>query len=269
MSDLPFDLPHLQPGWVWLVGAGPGDPGLITLLAERGLREADVVVYDALVNKAILELAAPAATLEFAGKRGGRPSASQADISERLVLHARDGKRVVRLKGGDPFIFGRGGDEGLALVRAGVPFRVVPGITAATGGLAYAGIPATHRDINSTVTFLTGHGAGGDLPGDTDWPSLARSSPVLVIYMGARFLGRIARELMAAGRPPDEPVAVISRATLPDQRVVVSTLARCQAEVAAAQLPSPTLIVVGKAVELRRRLDWLPGASAGLRDDEA
>jgi uroporphyrin-III C-methyltransferase len=149
-------LPPVEKGWVWLVGAGPGDPGLLTVLALAALQQADVVVYDALVDESILKLARPGATIEYAGKRGGRPSPRQRDISLRLIELARAGKRVVRLKGGDPFMFGRGGEEALALVEARIPFRVVPGVTSGTGGLAYAGIPATHRDVNHAVTFVTG-----------------------------------------------------------------------------------------------------------------
>jgi len=161
-------MPEFLPGWVWLAGAGPGDPGLLTLLAAHALRSADHVVYDALVDEAVLALAGPGTELEFAGKRGGKPSPKQADISLRLVQLARAGRRVLRLKGGDPFVFGRGGEEALSLVAAGLPFRVVPGVSAGIGGLAYAGLPVTHRDINSVVTFLTGHGSSGLVPDTID-----------------------------------------------------------------------------------------------------
>ncbi|MEX0814794.1 MAG: uroporphyrinogen-III C-methyltransferase, partial [Dongiaceae bacterium] len=222
MQGLRF--PAFEPGWVWLAGAGPGDPGLLTLLAAHALRHADVVVYDALVSPAVLAQAGPGAALEYAGKRGGRPSPRQPDISLRLVRLAREGRRVLRLKGGDPFVFGRGGEEALALVAAGVPFRVVPGISAGIGGLAYAGIPVTHRDINSAVTFVTGHDAAGAVPEQVDWSALARGSPVLVIYMALKHLETIAGRLLAAGRRADEPVAVVSRATTPEQRVLETTL---------------------------------------------
>ncbi|MFQ6017683.1 MAG: uroporphyrinogen-III C-methyltransferase, partial [Kiloniellaceae bacterium] len=149
MDDLPTGLPDFEPGWVWLAGAGPGDAGLITLHALHGLRHADVVVYDALVGEDVLGLARPGSSLQFAGKRGGKPSPRQADISHRLVQLARESKRVLRLKGGDPFVFGRGAEEALALVAAGVPFRIIPGISSGIGGLAYAGIPVTHRDVNA------------------------------------------------------------------------------------------------------------------------
>src|SRR5881275_1068267 len=157
-------LPDFLPGSVWLVGAGPGDPGLLSVLALHALDHADIVVYDALVDRRILALARPGAALDYAGKRGGRPSPSQPDISAKLIELARAGQRVLRLKGGDPCVFGRGGEEALALADAGIPFRIVPGITAGIGGLAYAGIPVTHRDIASAVTFVTGHGRNGAEP---------------------------------------------------------------------------------------------------------
>src|SRR5438128_2347693 len=216
-----LQLPEFRPGSVWLVGAGPGDPGLLSVLALHALAHADTVVYDALVDPRILHLARPGARLHFAGKRGGRPSPSQPDISARLIRLARAGSRVLRLKGGDPCVFGRGGEEALALAGAGVPFRIVPGITAGIGGLAYAGIPVTHRDINSAVTFLTGHNSDGAVSGGLDWDAIARGAPVLVLYMASRHLRSVAGRLMSAGRHSTEPVAVISKATTPAQRVFV------------------------------------------------
>jgi uroporphyrin-III C-methyltransferase len=256
------DLPELEPGWVWLVGAGPGDPGLLTLTAHHALGQADVVIYDALVGEGVLALARPGAALEFAGKRGGRPSPRQADISRRLVQLARDGQRVLRLKGGDPFVFGRGGEEALALVEAGVPFRIVPGISAGIGGLAYAGIPVTHRDTNSAVTFLTGHNLTGKVPDDLDWTAIARGSPVIVIYMALKHLEHIAGRLLAAGRAPDEPVAIVSKASTDAQRVLETSLARCHGDAVAEGIEPPCVVVVGRVVELRKGLDWL-GALAG------
>ena len=264
MQGSSYKPPSFEPGWVWLAGAGPGDPGLLTLHALHGLEHADIVVYDALVGKGILELAGARAVLEFAGKRGGRPSPEQRDISRRLVELARDGKRVLRLKGGDPLVFGRGAEEALALVAADVPFRLIPGITAGTGALAYAGIPLTHRDTNSVVTFLTGHGATGGVPGNVDWDAISRGSPVLVIYMPLRQLGAIADRLLAAGRPPGEPVAVIGRATTADQSVVETTLATCAADAEGGGIEPPAIMVVGEVVRLRAGLDWL-GALAGRR----
>src|SRR5205814_3769318 len=215
-------LPDFAPGSVWLVGAGPGDPGLLSALALHALNEADTLVYDALVDPRILELARPGATLDYAGKRGGRPSPSQPDISARLIRLAQAGNRVLRLKGGDPCVFGRGAEEALALAAAGIPFRIVPGITAGIGGLAYAGIPVTHRQTNSAVTFLTGHDSGGEVPGALDWDAIARGAPVLVLYMASRHLPNIVTRLLAGGRRSDEPVAIISRATTPGQSVLVS-----------------------------------------------
>jgi len=262
MDKLPFTLPALEPGWVWLVGAGPGDPGLLSLLALQALRQAEIVVYDALVDPRILELARPEAIREFAGKRGGKPSPTQPDISARLVRHARAGKRVLRLKGGDPFVFGRGGEEALALVAGGIPFRVVPGITSSIGGLAYAGIPVTHRETNHVVTFVTGHGVSGDVPDGLDWEALAKGSPVLILYMAIKHLGAISERLLAAGRSPDEPVAVVSRATTENQRVLESTLAAVAGAVAESGIEPPALVAIGEVVRLRAGLDWL-GALAG------
>jgi len=260
--ELPLQFPPFEPGTVWLAGAGPGDPGLLTLLAAHALRTADVVVYDALVSVEILALAAPGMVLEFAGKRGGKPSAKQPDISRRLIQLAREGWRVLRLKGGDPLIFGRGAEEALALVAAQVPFRIIPAISAGIGGLAYAGIPITHRDINSAVTLVTGHDASGIVPDSVDWPALAKGSPVIVVYMAMKHLPLIAERLMAAGRRADEPVAVVSKATTPRQRVLETTLGSCAADAGAAALEPPALVVVGQVVKLRAGLDWL-GALAG------
>src|ERR1700730_15060691 len=186
-----LELPELKPRSVWLVGAGPGDPGLLSLLALSALRQADAVVYDARVDPRVLALARAGAELDYAGKRGRKPSPQQPDITLRLIRLARAGKRVLRLKGGDPFVFGRGDEEALAPAAAGIPFRIVPGVTAGIGGLAYAGIPTTHRDTNHSVTFLTGHGADGKLP-RLDWAAIAKGSPAIVIYMGRKFAGEIA-----------------------------------------------------------------------------
>ena len=214
------------------------------------------------MSEGVLALAAKDARLEYAGKRGGKASAQQPDISRRLVQLAREGRRVVRLKGGDPFVFGRGGEEAQALVAAKVPFRVVPGITAGVGALAYAGIPTTHRDTNAAVTFVTGHGAGGDLPDGLDWEALARGSPVLVVYMAVKHLPTIAARLSEAGRDPATPVAIVSRGTLPDQRVLVTTLGRAAEDAAAAGLEPPAVVAIGEIVRLRAALDWL-GAAEG------
>ena len=188
MDLLPHELPKFKPGWVWLAGAGPGDVGLLTLHALNALRQADVLVYDALVGEKIMELVSSDCELEYAGKRGGKPSPKQKDISLRLVKLAEQGKRVLRLKGGDPFVFGRGGEEAMHLFKAGIPFRIIPGITAGIGGTAYAGIPVTHRDFNSTVTFIAGRGSAGELPERHNWEAIARGSPVIVMYMATKYI---------------------------------------------------------------------------------
>lgn len=254
--------PDFEPGWVWLVGAGPGDPGLLTLHALNALARADVVVYDALVDETVLQFANPLAKLEYSGKRGGKPSPKQRDISAKLVELARQGKRVLRLKGGDPFVFGRGGEEALALVDAGIPFRIVPGVTAGIGGLGYAGIPVTHRDTNHAVTFVTGHMAGGAVPENLDWPAIAKGSPVIVLYMALSHLDRIADLLISNGRRADEPVALVRNATLKDQQVLETTLGTASADVAAANFKAPAIVVIGEVVRLRSGLDWL-GAIEG------
>lgn len=255
-------LPRFDAGWVWLVGAGPGDPGLVTLNGLAGLRQADVVVYDALVDERILELARPGAEHIYAGKRGGRPSPTQRSISLRLVDMAREGKRVLRLKGGDPFVFGRGGEEALTLVDAGIPFRVVPGVTAGIGGLAYAGIPATHRDSNSAVTFITGHSVTGDIPDNLDWRALARGAPVIILYMAVKHMPEIAKRLLEGGRDPNEPMAFVSNAATDRQEVVECTLGT--ATEAAERVNPPAIIAIGPVVALRAGLDWL-GAMRGER----
>jgi uroporphyrin-III C-methyltransferase len=252
-------LPSFDAGWVWLAGAGPGDPGLISALGLHAIAAADVILYDALVNETLLKLARPGAELIYAGKRAGKPSCKQSDISRTLVSLARKNKRVLRLKGGDPFVFGRGAEEALTLARAGVPFRIVPGITAGIGGLAYAGIAVTHRDTNHVVTFLTGHGADGKLP-KLDWVAIARGSPTIVLYMARKYAGEIAAKLIAAGREPNEPAAIVSNASFADQIVRVTTLKELGP--AAAESAAPAILVIGENVRLRAGLDWL-GALAG------
>ncbi|MEP1906368.1 MAG: uroporphyrinogen-III C-methyltransferase, partial [Nitratireductor sp.] len=217
---------------------------------------------DALVDETVLEFANPRATLEYAGKRGGKPSPKQRDISSRLVELARAGKRVLRLKGGDPFVFGRGGEEALALVEAGIPFRIVPGVTAGIGGLGYAGIPVTHRDVNHAVTFVTGHMAGGDVPENLDWAAIAKGSPVIVLYMALKHLPAITETLVANGRSGAEPVALVRNASLKDQTVLETTLATAAADVEREGFTAPAIIVIGDVVRLREGLDWL-GALEG------
>lgn len=257
-------LPEFEPGTVWLVGAGPGDAGLLTLLAVKALGEADVIVHDALVNDECLKFARPGARLEFAGKRGGKPSAKQRDISLRLVELARAGHRVLRLKGGDPFVFGRGGEEALTLVEHNIGFRIVPGITAGIGGLAYAGIPVTHREVNHAVTFLTGHDSSGVIPDRIDWDAIGRGSPVIVMYMAMKHIGQITSQLIASGRSPDEPVAFVCNAATANQSVLETTLSEAEGAVKRSGIEPPAIVVVGEVVRLRPSLDWL-GALSGRR----
>jgi uroporphyrin-III C-methyltransferase len=242
--------PEFAPGSVWLVGAGPGDPGLLTLHAAHALACADVILHDALVAPEILALAGPAAAFEAVGKRAGRPGPAQLRINQRLIELARAGRRVLRLKGGDPFVFGRGGEEALALAAAGVPFRVVPGVTSGIGGLAYAGIPLTHRMLSPSVALVTGHGAGSGTPREVDWAALARGTRTIVLYMGLRRLAEIAEALIDAGRDPAEPVALLSDATTARQRCVRTTLADAAAHAARMEPGAPTLVVIGPVVGL-------------------
>ena len=255
MENILSKIPPFEPGSVWLVGAGPGDPGLLTLYAVEGLRQADVLVYDALVSKEILSLTGPECILEYAGKRGGKPSAKQKDITERLVALAREGKKVLRLKGGDPYIFGRGGEEALRLNEENIPFRVIPGISSGVGGLAYSGIPLTHRTKNSAATFVTGHDASGEVP-SVNWEHIAKGSPVIVIYMGMKHIKAITEKLIGYGRPADEPVAIVNNATLQNQRVLTTTLATAAEDVQTNNFEPPALIVVGGVVDLHNELGW-------------
>jgi uroporphyrin-III C-methyltransferase len=252
-----LNLPRLEKGWVWLVGAGPGDPGLITALGLQALSQADVILYDALVDARLLALSG--AEKIYAGKRAGVKSCKQDEISDLLVKLAKENNRVLRLKGGDPFVFGRGGEEAQALARARVPFRIVPGITAGIGGLAYAGIPVTHRDTNHAVTFITGHGIDGKLT-KLDWAAVSRGAPTLVLYMARKFAGEISRELIAAGRNPDEPAAIVANAAREDQQAVFTTLAGLPA--AAEKAPALAILVIGENVRLANELNWLAEAVA-------
>jgi uroporphyrin-III C-methyltransferase len=243
------ELPEFRPGTVWLVGAGPGHAGLLSLMAVHALQTADVIVYDALVGSRILAFANPLAEQEFAGKRGGRPSHIQRDITERLIELASAGKRVLRLKGGDPFVFGRGAEEALGLVKAGIPFRIVPGMTSGLAGLAVAGIPATTRLTNQAVTLVTGHGADG--AENVDWGALARSHSVLILYMAMARLPQIVPDLLAGGLAPETPVGVVREATLPGQKTLITRLDRVVEDIAAAGFEAPALIVIGAVALLR------------------
>ena len=263
------DWPVFEPGWVWMTGGGPGDPGLITLHALNALKQADVIIYDALVDPSLLSWARPDAEIEYAGKRGGKPSPSQRDISLRLIELAHKKKRVLRLKGGDPFVFGRGGEEAQTLIQAGINIRVIPGISAGIGGLAYAGIPVTHRDVNQSVTFLSGHDRTGLMPSAIDWDGLGRSAQVIVMYMAVKHMPDICQKLIAAGRSPDEPVAVVRNATRDDMQVLETTLATAPHDIVESGIGAPAIICIGRVVLMRQCLDWI-GQMAGepVRDTD-
>ncbi|MCC6195318.1 MAG: uroporphyrinogen-III C-methyltransferase [Burkholderiales bacterium] len=241
-------------GSVVLVGCGPGALDLLTLRAARVIAQADVLVYDRLVDPAIVALGPVRAQRICVGKARSHHLLPQQDINALLVRLAREGKRVARLKGGDPFIFGRGGEEVEALAREGIPFEVVPGITAACGVAAHAGIPLTHRDCAHAVTLVTGHLADGD--GELDWTALARPRQTVVFYMGLMGLPAICARLVAHGAPASTPAAIVQHATLPTQRVVTGTLADLAARADAACLVPPTLIVVGEVVRLQSVCNW-------------
>ena len=243
-----------RPGEVWLVGAGPGDPGLLTLRAAEALRRADLVLHDALPGRAVLRLVRSGAKIVPVGKRKGAAPLSQAAINARLVAGARAGLRVVRLKGGDPFVFGRGGEEAAALAAAGIRWRVVPGVSAGLAAPAAAGIPLTHRGVSSAVTFVTGHDETGGLPGKVDWSVLARSGGTIAAFMALTRLDEIALRLLAEGLSPETPVAVVSEASLPGQAVLRTTLGACTLEARRAALKTPALVVIGDAAGLASAL---------------
>lgn len=240
----------LAAGEVALVGAGPGDAALLTLAAAKLIGDCDAIVYDALVSDTVLDMAAVDTELIEAGKRGGRPSAEQSDICETLVSLAKAGKRVVRLKGGDPFVFGRGGEEICELAKASIRFRVIPGITAGVAAPAMAGIPVTDRSVNATLAFLTGHEASSK--SRMEWLALVEAFPVLVFYMGARNLAAIADKLLQAGLAEDTPLAIIHAATLGDEATTVATLRQAADESVSAR--SPSILIVGDVVN--KRISW-------------
>jgi uroporphyrinogen III methyltransferase / synthase len=240
---------------VYLVGAGPGDPGLLTVRGAELIARADVILYDRLVPAEALAGARPDAELLYVGKQGGGRQVPQSETDRLLVEHGRAGRTVVRLKGGDPFVFGRGGEEALVCLEAGIPFEVVPGVTAGVAAPAYAGIPVTHRELASGVAFVTGHEDPGKSETALDWPALAAFPGTLVFYMGVRALPRIASQLVAGGRSPDEPVAVVERGTMAAQRTVLSTLASVASD--AAGIRAPAITLVGPVAALREQLAWL------------
>lgn len=241
-------------GEVYLVGAGPGHPELLTFAALRLMQQADVVLYDNLVSAEVMDLCRRDAERIYVGKRRAHHTLRQEEINALLVRLAKDGRRVLRLKGGDPYVFGRGGEEIETLAASGVRFRVVPGITAACGVAAYAGIPLTHRDYAQSCVLVTGHLKDGSM--NLDWRGLARPRQTVVVYMGLLGLRELCEQLIAHGMPPDMPAAVVQQATLPQQRVVTGTLADLAERVEAARLRPPTLVIVGDVVKLRDSLDW-------------
>ena len=247
----------MRAGIVHLVGAGPGDPGLLTARALELLARADVVLHDKLIPREALDVARPDAELIDVGKIGGGPQVPQDETERLIVEHARAGKRVVRLKGGDPFVFGRGGEEGRILREAGIAFEVVPGVTAGIAAPAYAGIPVTFRGASSAVAFVTGHEDPAKPETAIDWDALARFPGTLVFYMGVRQLPRISERLIAAGRPAEQPAAIVERGTLPGQRTVAATLATLPEQAAAASIGAPAITVIGEVAALHDELSWL------------
>jgi len=250
----------MRPGTVYLVGAGPGDPELITLKARRVLAEADVVVHDHLVSPEVLDLAAPGCERVFAGKKGGQFCRPQNETEETLVRLAMEGKTVVRLKGGDPFVFGRGGEEATALAAAGIPFEIVPGVTSALAAAAYAGIPLTYRSHSSSVVMLTGH-EDPSKPGATiRWEDYARLNATLCIYMGVRNLPAIARRLEAGGLAASTPAAIIQSATTEAHRRILGTLGTLAALAAERDIESPAMIIIGEVAAFSEKLAWFEAA---------
>lgn len=254
MQELPRSFPscpEFRPGEVWLVGAGPGDPRLLTLMAVHALQTADAIVHDALIDERMLDLRRAGADLHFMGKRGGQPSVKQADINARLIELAKAGRRVLRLKGGDPFIFARGGEEAAALAEAGVSFRVVPGLTSGLAAPALAGIPTTTRETNHAVILATGHLAAEGETGERQWISLARTGQPIVLYMAMANLASIANALMKGGLDPTMPVAIITSASMEGERVLETMLATAAADAKAQAMTSPAIIVIGRNVAYR------------------
>lgn len=244
----------LEAGKVWLVGAGPGDPDLLTIKAARLISQADAIVYDHLVGNRIMDLARTDARLIYAGKEASKHTLPQDSINQLLVDLAREGLSVVRLKGGDPFIFGRGGEELETLVASSIHFEVVPGVTAAAGCAAYAGFPLTHRDHAQSLTFVTGHLKDGTV--NLDWPALARPKQTVVFYMGIGAVNEICRQMINHGLPSMTPAAVVRNGTQPDQQTLLATLGTLPARMAESGIKPPALIVVGSVVNLQAKLNW-------------
>jgi uroporphyrin-III C-methyltransferase len=242
--------PELQPGHVWLVGAGPGDPRLLSVMAVHVVQSADVIVHDALVNPRVLKLAREGTKIHHAGKRGGKPSPHQRDINELIIAEAKKGLRVVRLKGGDPFVFGRGGEEAMALVREGIPFHVVPGLTSGLAGAALAGIPATTRETNHAIILATGHRAVDDEAG-REWEKLAATGQPIILYMAMSHLDDIAAAFLRGGLSPTTPVAILSSISSEGERVLDTELGRAAKDAKEQGIAAPAIIVVGAIAGLR------------------
>ncbi len=247
-------------GEVYLVGAGPGDPDLLTFRALRLLQQADVIVYDRLVSEEILDMARRDADLVYVGKRRDQHTLPQEDINLLLARIARKGKRVLRLKGGDPFIFGRGGEEIETLMQEGVNFQIVPGITAAAGAASYAGIPLTHREHAHSVVFVTGHLKDGSM--DLNWKALAQPQQTIVVYMGLLGVKELCKQLVAHGLPAETPMALVQKATTRQQKVVVGTLGSMPQIIETTEIKPPTLIIIGDVVRLHKKLAWFGGAES-------
>lgn len=244
----------LEAGKVWLIGAGPGDPDLLTVKAARLIAQADALVYDHLVGEGIMDLARSDARLIYAGKEASKHTLPQGSINQLLVDLAREGLSVVRLKGGDPFIFGRGGEELETLVASDIPFEVIPGVTAAAGCAAYSGFPLTHRDHAQALTFVTGHLKDGSV--NLDWPALARPCHTIVFYMGIGAAAEICRLMISHGLPPTTPAAVVRNGTLPDQQTLLATLGTLPERINESEIKPPALIIVGSVVSLHEKLSW-------------
>lgn len=245
--------PEFLPGEVWLVGAGPGDPRLLTLMAVHALRSGDTIVHDELIDRRVLELATRSAAFHSAGKRGGKPSAHQRDINELISGLAKEGRKVVRLKGGDPFVFGRGGEEAVSLARAGIPFRIVPGLTSGLSAAALAGIPATTRETNHAIILATGHRAV-DSASSREWEAMARTGQPIILYMAISNLTQIAAAFLRGGMAPDTPVTIIASATYSSERILETQLANAGADAKRDGIVPPAVVVVGRIAALRGQL---------------
>ncbi|MBF0380952.1 MAG: uroporphyrinogen-III C-methyltransferase [Magnetococcales bacterium] len=265
MEQKPLDNYNFPQGMVILVGAGPGDPDLLTIGALKAIKAAEVIVYDALVSEEIVELIPEQTEKILAGKRGGGHSTKQEDISNLLVKFGKENRRVVRLKGGDPFVFGRGGEEACLLAQENVPFRIIPGLTSGIAGPAYAGIPVTHRSVNANFAFITGHESPANTkhlnsedvhPSRIDWEGVARTFPVIVLYMAMRNVESVRKRMVAAGRSPDTPVALIRWATTPRQQTMITTLGNVTKDIKAVGMQPPAIMVIGKVVDYREILQW-------------